>query len=173
MVTGPSSDESDAYVRRMVVNANVSQWRRTGRRELVVADVRPVASSRDDAEALATADAVWRVCSALPRRQRAAVVLRFYEDLEYDEIARILDCSQVTVRSQIHRALASLRAELRRQEEAMLKTVSSSSGCAKGSRAGPARTTPRHRWSPGRAPRDRRRGARVAGLVAAAVAAVA
>ena len=38
------------------------------------------------------ADAVWRVCSALPRRQRAAVVLRFYEDLEYAEIARILDC---------------------------------------------------------------------------------
>ena len=92
--------DPDAYVRRMIVNA----------------DVRPVATGRDDVEALATADAVWRVCSALPRRQRAAVVLRFYEDLEYDEIARILDCSQVTVRSQIHRALASLQAELRRQE---------------------------------------------------------
>ena len=100
----------------MIVNADVSEWRRTRRRELVVADVRPVTPGRDDAEALATADAVWRVCSALPRRPRAAVVLRFYEDLEYDEIARILDCSQVTVRSQIHRALASLQAELRRQE---------------------------------------------------------
>ena len=108
--------DPDAYVRRMIVNANVSEWRRTRRRELVVADVRPVAPGRDDAEALATADAVWRVCSALPRRQRAAVVLRFYEDLEYVEIARILDCSQVTVRSQIHRALASLQVELKRQE---------------------------------------------------------
>ena len=95
--------DPDAYVRRMIVNANVSDWRRTRRRELVVADVRPVAPGRDDAE-------------ALPPRQGAAVVLRFYEDLEYDEIARILDCSQVTVRSQIHRALASLQAELRRQE---------------------------------------------------------
>jgi RNA polymerase sigma-70 factor (sigma-E family) len=106
----------DAYVRRMIVNANLSEWRRTRHRELVVADVRPVAPGRDDAEALATADAVWRVCSALPRRQRAAVVLRFHEDLEYVEIARILDCSQATVRSQISPALASLQVELKRME---------------------------------------------------------
>ncbi len=110
--------DPDAYVRRMVVNAHVSGWRRAGRRELSVAEVRPVATGTDPADTLASADAVWRVCAALPRQQRAAVVLRFYEDLEYAEIAGLLGCSQVTVRSHVHRALASLRTELERQEHA-------------------------------------------------------
>lgn len=45
----------------------------------------------------------------LPRQQRAAVVLRFYEDLDYDEIAAVLGVSQVAVRTYVHRALAALR----------------------------------------------------------------
>ena len=81
----------------------------------------PVAVVRDAEQPdptgrLVEADAVWRVCSGLPRRQRAAVVLRFYEDLDYSEIAEVLGCAESTVRSQIHRALAALRAELTRQE---------------------------------------------------------
>jgi RNA polymerase sigma factor (sigma-70 family) len=59
---------------------------------------------------------VWRVCRALPERQRAAVVLRFYEDLDYPEIAATLGCGEATVRSYVHRALAALRVELERQE---------------------------------------------------------
>jgi RNA polymerase sigma-70 factor (sigma-E family) len=109
--------DPDAYVRRMVVNAHVSGWRRAGRRELSVADVRDTATPADTVEGLATADAVWRVCAGLPRQQRAAVVLRFYEDLDDAEIATILGCAQVTVRSHVHRALAALRAELDRQEQ--------------------------------------------------------
>ncbi|GEP37884.1 hypothetical protein NPS01_15470 [Nocardioides psychrotolerans] len=45
----------------------------------------------------------------LPRQQRAAVVLRFYEDLDYDEIAAVLGVSQFAVRTYVHRALAALR----------------------------------------------------------------
>ena len=70
----------------------------------------------DPTERLSRNDAVWRVCSALPSRQRAAVVLRFYEDLDYPEIAAVLDISEATARSHIHRGLAALRAELERQE---------------------------------------------------------
>ncbi|WP_309649559.1 SigE family RNA polymerase sigma factor [Nocardioides sp.] len=105
------ADDPDAYVRRMVVNAHVSRWRRAGRRELSVAEVHDTALT-DVAEGVSTSDAVWRVCSALPRQQRAAVVLRFYEDLDYDEIAAVLGVSQVTVRGYVHRALAALRALL-------------------------------------------------------------
>jgi RNA polymerase sigma factor (sigma-70 family) len=54
----------------------------------------------------------------LPTKQRAAVVLRYYEDLPDAEIAEILDCSPATVRSQIHRALATLRTTLTTAEEA-------------------------------------------------------
>ncbi|WP_242665248.1 MULTISPECIES: sigma factor [unclassified Nocardioides] len=69
--------DPDAYVRRMVVNAHVSAWRRSGRRELVVAEVRDTETA-DHAADIATGDAVWRVCAMLPPQQRAAVVLRVY-----------------------------------------------------------------------------------------------
>jgi RNA polymerase sigma-70 factor (sigma-E family) len=107
--------DPDAYVRRMVVNAHVSAWRRSGRRELAVAEVRDTATS-DHAVAIATGDAVWRVCATLPPQQRAAVVLRFYEDLEYAEIAAVLGVAQATARSHVHRALAAMRSELERED---------------------------------------------------------
>lgn len=110
------TEDPDAYVRRMVANAHVTQWRRVGRRTTPMAEV-PERSDVDPAERVVTNDAVWRVCSTLPRQQRAVVVLRFYEDLEYAEIARILHISQPTVRSHIHRALAALRIELTREDE--------------------------------------------------------
>lgn len=109
------TDDPDAYVRRMVVNEHVSGWRRAGRREVAVAEVR--SRSVDPMALVDEADAVWRVCSTLPRQQRAAVVLRFYEDLEYAEIAALLDCSETTVRSHVHRALTALRAALTTQED--------------------------------------------------------
>ena len=74
----------------MIVNAHVSGWRRT-RRESPVQDVRDAAYA-DPADRSRTDDAVWRVCQGLPRQQRASVVLRFYEDLDYPEIAEILGC---------------------------------------------------------------------------------
>lgn len=103
--------DPDAYVRRMIVNAHISAWRRSGRRELSVAEVRDT-EVLDHAGGIATGDAVWRVCGTLPPQQRAAVVLRYYEDLEYAEIAAILGVAQATVRSHVHRALAAMRAEL-------------------------------------------------------------
>lgn len=108
--------DPDSYVRRMVVNEHISTWRRAGRREVAVAEVRD-AVVVDAAAGVDDSDAVWRMCSALPRRQRAAVVLRFYEDLEYAEIAALLDCAETTVRSHVHRALTSLRATMASQEE--------------------------------------------------------
>jgi RNA polymerase sigma-70 factor (sigma-E family) len=109
--------DPERYVRRMVANAHVSGWRAFGRRVSPVAEVREATDLvRDPSEAVARHDAVWRVCRALPERQRAAVVLRFYEDLDYPEIAATLGCAEATVRSQVHRALAALRVELERQE---------------------------------------------------------
>ena len=110
------TDDPDAYVRRMIINENVSSWRRWGKRQSAVADIFDLDRQVDPAEGVSRSDAVWRVCQALPERQRAAVVLRFYEDLDNREIAAILECSESTVRSQIHRALAALRIELERQE---------------------------------------------------------
>ena len=70
----------------------------------------------DPSQALADADHAWRLCSELPPQQRAAVVLRFYEDLSFAEIAGILDCPESTARSHVHRALGTLRARLAAEE---------------------------------------------------------
>lgn len=116
-----SADDPRAYVRRMVVNADISWWRKFGRREHPVeAFGRPgegaAVADTDPATVVTEVDAMWRLCADLPRRQRAAVVLRYYEGLPDAEIARILGCVEGTVRSQIHRALATLRARLSEQE---------------------------------------------------------
>jgi RNA polymerase sigma factor (sigma-70 family) len=62
-------------------------------------------------------DRVWRMIMVMPARQRAVLVLRFYEDLTEAETARLLDVSVGTVKSQTARAMGSLRKRLRSAEE--------------------------------------------------------
>jgi RNA polymerase sigma-70 factor (sigma-E family) len=113
-------DDPEAYVRRSIVNADISRWRRFFRRETPRArpteDTGRADESPDHAVGHAEHDAVWALCATLPAKQRAAVVLRYYEDLPDADIARILDCSPATVRSQIHRALATLRTTVETEE---------------------------------------------------------
>jgi RNA polymerase sigma-70 factor (sigma-E family) len=102
--------DPDVYLRRMLVNANNSWWRRRSASELATGEVeRDVADPVDVGEESADRDAVWRVVAALPGKQRAVVVLSYYEDLDDATIAEILECSTVTVRTQKMRALATLR----------------------------------------------------------------
>ncbi|MFZ2502279.1 MAG: SigE family RNA polymerase sigma factor [Nocardioides sp.] len=97
--------DPESYVRRMIVNAHISGWRRT-RRETPVPD--PVRRSLTGPD-LELADAVWRACAALPKQARAAVVLRYYEDLDYARIAELLDVSPAAARASVHRGLLALR----------------------------------------------------------------
>jgi RNA polymerase sigma factor (sigma-70 family) len=76
-----------------------------GRRRLRTAP----AAAGDFAGAQASRDAAWTLLRRLPARQRAVLVLRYYEDLPDAEIARVLGCGESTVRSQATRALATLR----------------------------------------------------------------
>jgi DNA-directed RNA polymerase specialized sigma24 family protein len=94
------ADDPEAYVKRMVVNAHISWWRRFRRRESPAAEPIRVMPAAPDG----TAD-----------RQRAAVVLRFYEGLSYAEIAVLLHCAEATARSSVHRALAALKATLTKE----------------------------------------------------------
>ncbi|MFI6254676.1 SigE family RNA polymerase sigma factor [Micromonospora zamorensis] len=103
------ADRPDVYVRRMLVNANNSWWRRRSSRELVVDTFADRAQRGDLGREAADRDEMWRLILGLPERQRAVLVLRFYEDLDDATIAQILDCSPVTVRTHAMRALANLR----------------------------------------------------------------
>lgn len=107
----------DAYVRRSIVNAHVSRWRKVRR---LVPTEEPALLSRapvgeDPAAGVAAADEALRLCGELPPLQRAAVVLRFYEDRSFAEIAEILGCQEPTARSHVHRALVALRARLAKE----------------------------------------------------------
>jgi RNA polymerase sigma-70 factor (sigma-E family) len=101
--------EPNAYVRRMVVNEYLS-WRRRLARTSPRPDVElDTVRVGDGADERAERDAMIGRLAELPRRQRAAVVLRYYAGLSDADIAEYLGCREVTVRSQISRALAALR----------------------------------------------------------------
>jgi RNA polymerase sigma-70 factor (sigma-E family) len=99
----------DAYVRRIMVNENNSLWRRAWRRREVpthdLPDVTPVHDRHDEGDGAA----VWAIVQTLPRKARAVVVLRYYEQLSEAETADQLGISVGTVKSQCSRALATLR----------------------------------------------------------------
>ncbi len=108
-----AADSPHAYVRRMIVNEHLS-WRRRHRRLVAHAQLDDLLPSVPDHAALHAErlDLLERV-GRLPARQRAAVVLRYYEELDDAEIASALGCSTSTVRSNIARALATLRVRSR------------------------------------------------------------
>ena len=107
-------EDPDAYVRRMVVNAHTSWWRRFRRRESPVAEVRLGEAASPDVE---EQDRVWQACLRLPIDQRVAVVLRYYERREYAEIADLTGVREGTVRSRVSRGLVALRTELEDDDE--------------------------------------------------------
>jgi RNA polymerase sigma-70 factor (sigma-E family) len=104
--------DPDAYARRVIVNRHISWWRKLGRRERLTAFGVDHGTNPDSDEQTADADVARQLLATLPARQRAAVALRFYDDLPFAEIARILNCPESTARSYVHRALIQLRAEL-------------------------------------------------------------
>src|SRR4051812_14434681 len=102
----------DGYVRRILVNEHNSLWRRAWKkREAVAPDEtlhaldRPHHDHPDDGMSAA----LWEVVQTLPRKARAVVVLRYYEELSEAETAAVLGISVGTVKSQASRALATLR----------------------------------------------------------------
>lgn len=116
------SDSPEAYVRRMVLNEYLS-WRRTwavrhvqavGERLVDLDDAR--GGVGDHAQDIVDADELWRRLATLGRKQRAVLVLRYYEQMEDAAIAELLGCSTATVRSQASKALKTLRLSSERQQ---------------------------------------------------------
>ncbi|AOW87864.1 MULTISPECIES: SigE family RNA polymerase sigma factor [Streptomyces] len=102
----------DGYVRRALLNTRTSQWRKRKVDEFACDELpepEPVAAGDDPAERQALRDAMWRAITKLPARQRAMVVLRYYEDLSEAQTAEVLGVSVGTVKSAVSRALGKLR----------------------------------------------------------------
>jgi RNA polymerase sigma factor (sigma-70 family) len=104
-------DEPAAYLRVIVVNLCRSQQRRT-LLERRIAPKAPLLSG------IPEIDETWDLVRTLPFRQRAVLMLRYYEDLSEADIARVLKCRPGTVKSALHRGLAALRKQLGDTESA-------------------------------------------------------
>jgi len=98
----------DAYVRRAMVNTHISWWRRR-RVEEFPTDELPEQVVADHARESDMAEVVRRALDRLPQRMRAAVMLRYFEDMTEPEIAATLGISLGTVKSTVSRAVARLR----------------------------------------------------------------
>lgn len=101
-------DDPDGYVARILINAHISEQRRRRIREWLPG-VLPEQAGPDRVEAIADRSVLMAALSKLPPRQRAVVVLRFWEDRAESSVAELLGCSVGTVRSQASRGLARLR----------------------------------------------------------------
>jgi RNA polymerase sigma-70 factor (sigma-E family) len=105
-------DNVDAYVRRMVLNAHTSRWRKWRRRESPSAEVTLPPMDLESGVPADERQAIWQACGRLPEAQRTAIVLRYYEQLEYSEIAALTGVREGSVRSRVSRGLDVLRREL-------------------------------------------------------------
>ncbi|WP_395297857.1 SigE family RNA polymerase sigma factor [Kitasatospora hibisci] len=109
-------DRPEAYVRRVLVNSHVSWWRRRWHGELPHGELPEPPTQADPFEDVVVGQVLAAAVRALPPRQRAVVVLRFFEDLSVEETAEALGCSTGTVKSNTHRALNALRGKLPARE---------------------------------------------------------
>jgi RNA polymerase sigma-70 factor (sigma-E family) len=102
-------DNPEGYIRRTIVNTHLNAMRRRPWREKPHHDVPEGPDTRRPESDVDERDAMWQALNSLPPRQRAVLVLRYYEDLPEADIAEVLGCSRGTVKSQAVKGLLHLR----------------------------------------------------------------
>lgn len=103
------TDNPEAYVRRMLVSCNSDRFRKRRVPESLTA-APPEVAGRDEVYSLADErSTLLGALAQLPPKQRAVVVMRYWEDLSEAEVAEVLGCSTGTVKSQASKGLAKLR----------------------------------------------------------------
>lgn len=107
-------DNPEGYVRRAIVTTHLNRLRRRPWLEQPQEHLPERATTPTDT--LAERDAMWQALAELPPRQRAVLVLRYYEDLSEADIAEVLHCSRGTVKSQAVKGLHQLRAIVEKED---------------------------------------------------------
>ncbi|GBC86145.1 ECF RNA polymerase sigma factor SigE [bacterium HR12] len=111
-------DAFDAYLRRTIVNLHTSHLRRLRLERAYLERERTAIShaSEDAGSEPGVREELWRALLDLPPRQRAAIVLRYYEDLSERETAEVLGCSRAAAKALVARGMEALRDRIRRDE---------------------------------------------------------
>ncbi|GGT20243.1 SigE family RNA polymerase sigma factor [Streptomyces purpureus] len=107
-----AADHPEAYLRKALIHTHTSWWRRRWRGEVPHGVLPERAAPSDAYEGVDLGQTLGAAVRLLPPRQRAVVVLRYFEDLSVEETAATLRCSPGTVKSQAAKALRTLRAVL-------------------------------------------------------------
>lgn len=106
----------DGYVRRAIINTHISWWRRR-RIEEFPTDELPDQAVADHAVSSDLQETLRRAVDRLPQRMRAAIMLRYYDDMTEAEVAEVLGVSLGTVKSTVARAMAKLRIDAELQPD--------------------------------------------------------
>ncbi|MGV9387093.1 SigE family RNA polymerase sigma factor [Nonomuraea sp. NPDC003707] len=101
----------DPYVYRIIVNTHTSWWHRRWRAEVPTKTFPEAGDPRDAAAVVDDQAALWSAISALSPRQRAVIVLHYFEGRPLTQVADIIGCSLGAVKSQLNRALTRLRVD--------------------------------------------------------------
>jgi RNA polymerase sigma-70 factor (sigma-E family) len=109
-------DAFDAYLRRTIVNLFSSRLRRVRLERRALARQRPTDRPEHRDVDVVERDAMWSALQTLPPRQRAALVLRYYEDLSERETAEVLGCSVGAAKQLVTRGLTALRVRIGSEE---------------------------------------------------------
>ncbi|MEV0002581.1 SigE family RNA polymerase sigma factor [Micromonospora sp. NPDC050980] len=144
-------DAIEPYARRVLVNTSTSWWRRRWHGERPT-EVLPERAGVDEIEHQLDRDALWRHLQALPARQRAVLVLRFYEDMSEAQTAALLEISPGTVKSQTSRALNTLRRRLGSETDLGLPTERGAQASPAAPPGRPSRPAPARQATPAGAP---------------------
>jgi RNA polymerase sigma-70 factor (sigma-E family) len=111
-------DAFGAYLRRTILNLCTSHFRRRAVERAYLRREGPRAEGETHEPDVAAHESLRAALLTLPERQRAAIVLQYFEDLPEHEIAEALGCRPGTVRSLVSRGMATLRIDLRGDEDA-------------------------------------------------------
>ncbi|HZX06769.1 SigE family RNA polymerase sigma factor [Kribbella sp.] len=103
-----SANALESYTRTVMVNTSTQWWRRKWKGETPTEHL-PEPETQSEYGVVDDRDLLLRALATLPRRTRATLVLRYFEDLPEAEIAEIMGCSLGTVKSNVSRGLAKLR----------------------------------------------------------------
>ncbi|ANZ38123.1 hypothetical protein BBK82_20720 [Lentzea guizhouensis] len=99
----------EAYARKALANAAANRWRRRARKPEAPMDHARTPTTSGHEDQVVAADSVVRALAELPKKMRAVLVLRFFDDLSEADTARALGCGVGTVKSQTSRGLARMR----------------------------------------------------------------
>ncbi|MCU1678394.1 MAG: SigE family polymerase sigma factor [Frankiales bacterium] len=105
-------EEPALYVRRILVNLHIDAGRRRLRQQKAVGLTLVGDTRRDEYTDVDDRQQLRQALARLPARQRATLVLRYFDDLDVVSIARLMACSEGTVKSQLSRGLTALRSAI-------------------------------------------------------------